>query len=340
MSASSLLAVVTIGLLAAGPGPISTGFDAAAARDKGRALLPHVVRVEPGFLWSEFDQAMRQALRDSAGFAATLVSIHAQTGALDSVLTDEVSTPRPGTFVYRALCRFDRAPQPLELVMVFDAAGRVSGLVVRPPADQAWKEYPSPHRDYRTKTALRLPFRDEWTVFWGGRTMAENYHAFTRDQRFAIDLVVVREGRAHANEGRECTDYYCYGLPVLAPAAGTVVWAQDSLPDQIPGHMDPSHATGNSLLIDHGNGEYSLLAHLQPGSLRLRVGDRVEAGVPVGRCGNSGNSSQPHLHYHLQDGPQPFAADGLPAQFREVVVDGREMDRVEVTRGQRVRPAR
>ena len=312
-------------------------FDADSALAKAHRLLPHVVRDEPGPLWKEFDETMRGALRDSTSFAVTLSGIHAQTGSLDSVLSEQVQSPGAGNFVYRARCRFSATPVALEIVLAFGADGRVSGLLVRPPADEPRKEYPSTHLDDRTKTPLRLPFRDEWTVFWGGRTLATNYHAFTRDQRFAMDLLIVRDGTTHSGDGTKCSDYYCYGRPVLAPAAGTVVWEADSLPDQTPGRMDPAHATGNSLIIDHGNGEFSLLAHLQPGSLRFKTGERVAAGAEVGRCGNSGNTTEPHLHYHLQDGPRPFVADGLPAQFVDVVVDDRRVARAELQKGQRVR---
>jgi peptidase M23-like protein len=331
--------IVAATMLVAPAARADAAFDADSALAKAHRLMPNVVRDEPGPLWAEFDETMRGALRDSAGFAATLAGIHAQTGALDSVLREQVQSPRPGTFVYRARCRFASVPTPLEIVLAFGADGWVSGLLVRPPADEARKEYPSPHLDYRTKTPLQLPFGDEWTVFWGGRTLATNYHAFTRDQRFAMDLLIVKDGRTHTGDGTKCSDYYCYGRPVLAPAAGTIVWEQDSLPDQAPGQMDPAHATGNSLILDHGNGEYSLLAHLQPGSLRFKTGERVTAGAEVGRCGNSGNTSEPHLHYHLQDGPRPFVADGLPAQFVDVMVDGERVARAEVEKGQRVRPA-
>jgi hypothetical protein len=268
-----------------------------------------------------------------------LASIHAQAGAIDSVYSEDVQTPRAGTIVYRSLCHFTVAPQPIEVILAFDAEGRVSGLLVRPPANQPRKEYPSPYLDYQTRTILRLPFQDEWTVFWGGRTLAQNYHAFTRDQRFATDFVIMKDGATHTGDGRECSDYYCYGRSVLAPAAGTVVWEQDSLPDQVPGQMDPSHATGNSMILDHGNGEYSLLAHLQPGSLRFKVGDRVAAGAEVGRCGNSGNTTEPHLHFHMQNGPKALQGDGLPVQFTNITVDGKRVARAELEKGERVRPA-
>jgi hypothetical protein len=334
--------VVTWAWAAMGPAPaVHAGgtFDADSARARARALAPHVWRAEPGPLWREFDGTMRGALNDSANFAAVLRTIVNSTGPLDSVLGEQVTTPRADVIVYTARCRCAKSTATLELIIAFDPTGAVSGLLVRPAAGEERKEYPSTHMDYQDRTVFRLPFRGEWTVFWGGRTLAQNYHAFTRDQRFAMDVLVVRDGRTHAGDGRRCEDYYCYGLPVLAPAAGTVVWAQDSLPDNAPGRMDPAHATGNSLVIDHGNGEYSLIAHLRPGTLRFKVGDRVPADAEVGRCGNSGNTTEPHVHMHLQNGPTPFDADGLPVQFVGLIVDGKRVDRAEIVKGQRVQRA-
>jgi murein DD-endopeptidase MepM/ murein hydrolase activator NlpD len=341
MSAARLVLAVVAGLVlvAAIPPARAGGFNADSARVKARALVPFVAQADAAPLWREFDATMRTALKDSATWAATLTSMHSQTGTLDSLLSDSVTTPQPGTIVYRALCRFAQFPQPLELVLAFDVDGRVSGLLVRPPADQPRKEYPSPHLDYRTRTSLRLPVRGEWTVVWGGRTLKQNYHAFTRDQRFASDLLIMRDGRTHTGDGKQLADYYCYGQPVLAPAAGTVVWVQDGLPDNPPGQMDPAHATGNSLILDHGNGEYSLIAHLQPGSMHFKTGDHVKADAEIGRCGNSGNTSEPHVHYHLQDGPKPFEADGLPVTFVDLIVDGKTVAGAEIEQGQKVRRA-
>ena len=76
--------------------------------------------------------------------------------------------------------------------------------------------------------------------------------------------------------------------------------------------------TGNSVVIDHENGEFSLVAHMQKGSVRVRVGDRVTRGQGIGVMGNSGNSSGPHVHYQLMTGPDRDTADGLPARFSNV----------------------
>ena len=246
-------------------------FDAAAALAKGHEMASYIVNNQPGPLWPQVGERMRAALRDSANLAATLAGIHAQTGKVDSVL-DENAVEENGAFLYRADCRFAKAPGPLTVTVAFDDGGRIIGMLVRPSAEGPPKAYDSPRMDYLSKTDLRLPFRGEWTVVWGGRDLAQNYHARTRDQRFALDLVVTRDGKSHSGDGAALGDYYCYGQPILAPAAGAVVWLRDSLPDNRPGNTDAMNPTGNAVILDHGNGEYSLLAHLQPRSLRVKPG--------------------------------------------------------------------
>ncbi len=325
-------------LVTAAPAGAAT-FDADSARAKAHVLTAFALRDEPGPLWREFDGTMRSALKDSASFAATLHAILGSIGARDSVLSEEVSVPQPGTFMVDARCRFAKVPATLEWIFAFGADGRVSGFLVRPDAKAPRQEYASPYLGYTTKAVLRLPCRGEWFVFWGGRTLKQNYHAFTRDQRFAMDILIMKDGKSHRGDGKALADYYCYDQPVLAPAGGTIVWRQDSLPDNPPGQMDPAHATGNSLIIDLGGGEYLLLAHLRPGSLRYKVDDQVPADAEVGRCGNSGNTTEPHLHLHLQNGPVPFDADGLPAQFVDYFADGKPVARGELLQGQTVHRA-
>jgi murein DD-endopeptidase MepM/ murein hydrolase activator NlpD len=92
------------------------------------------------------------------------------------------------------------------------------------------------------------------------------------------------------------------------------------------------------VILDHGNGEYSLLAHLRHGSVAVAAGARISAGDKVGECGNSGNTTEPHLHYHLQDTPVFGRAEGLPAQFTGYVADGRPVARGEPVRGQTIHP--
>jgi Peptidase family M23 len=283
-------------------------------------------------MWDHFDAELRQLFVDKAGLDQFREEARSQLGAESSVV-DERTKRGEGVTAYVRVARFQRVSVPIRVVLGFGDDGHVAGFSISP--DQAvTTEAPTDKLDYATRTALHLPFEGAWFVFWGGRTLAQNHHASTRDQRFAYDFVVEKGGSTHAGDGSRNSDYYAYGQPVLAPAAGRVVVAVDGVPENEPGHLDGDHPFGNNVVIDHGDGEFSFLAHLVPGSLTVHEGDRVEAGRPVGRCGNSGHSSEPHLHYHLQDSPKHFAGDGLPAPWVDYRADGKPVARGEATRGQ------
>lgn len=332
MRASALVFAI-IAAIANAAHAADTPMDSTTALAKARALTPHVAHAESGPIWTAFDDAMRAATGDSIRFDAMLLGIRAQIGALEAVVEERVDKERT-MWVYRARCKFAKSDAPLLLLIAFAPDGRVAGLAVQPDTPQ---EYPSTRLDYQTKTELDLPFRGEWYVVWGGRFIEDNYHAASRSQRFAHDLLILKNDETHSGDGSKLTDYHCYGQEVLAPGPGTVVWACDSLPDQAIGTTNGAQPIGNGVVIDHGNGEFSLLAHMQPKSLRVRVGDTVDASTVLGLVGNSGNTTEPHIHYHVQDGPDMKTADGLPARFREVVVDGKPMPWAELVRGQTVK---
>lgn len=176
--------------------------------------------------------------------------------------------------------------------------------------------YPSDHLNYETQTELEIPFNEEWWIFWGGRSVSENYHVAYREQRFALDIVQRINGNTHSGNGAQNEDYYCFGKRLNAPGSGKIVDVVNNIEDNIPGEFNPDFPTGNRVIIDHENGEFSILAHFKEGSIIVSVGDVVVKGQELGKAGNSGNSSEPHLHYHLQNTANPFDADGLPAQFQ------------------------
>lgn len=204
---------------------------------------------------------------------------------------------------------------------------------------------------YRQKARYSLPFRapeeGEWYVFNGGPDERTSHSWDLVAQRYAYDFVVVdgslRRWRG-GTEGRQLEDYLCHGEPVLAPADGVIVALEDGVRDAPrpgTGWLDPfaRHIAGNHVTIEHAEGEYSFLAHLAPGSVPVKVGERVTRGREVGRCGNSGNSTEPHLHFQVQDRPDFFEAAGLPVSFDGVSVDGAEPeDSQYLRRGARVRP--
>lgn len=307
--------------------------DSTSVIARAHELTPFVSNNSPGPLWAEFDISMRTAMGDSLQFASTLDAIHITVGTIEKVISEQVIQDH-GMWVYRASCQFEKVDGPAQLLIALTQEGKISGLAVRPPEK---KEFPSTKLDYITKTSLQLPFQGEWYVFWGGRTLKDNYHAVSKSQRFAYDFIIMKDGSSHTGDGKKLTDYYAFGQDIIAPAAGQVVWSCDSLPNQEPGQMDPKHPVGNGIIIDHGNGEFSLIAHLQPKTQRFKVGDKVKAGDVIGKCGNSGNTSEPHLHYHLQDGPDIMTAEGLPASFVGVCVDGKKMEKAEPVKGQTIK---
>ncbi len=115
-------------------------------------------------------------------------------------------------------------------------------------------------------------------------------------------------------------DYYAFGREVLAPADGLVTEVISGVRDNQPGSMNPYSAVGNVILIEHRTGEVSLLGHLMQGSIRVKAGDRVTRGQVLSLCGNSGNSSEAHLHYHLQNSAVMQDGLGIPVHFDTVFV--------------------
>ncbi len=166
---------------------------------------------------------------------------------------------------------------------------------------------------------VRLPSEEQLRVAWGGDRRTTNYHAAFPDQRWAYDLVV--EPAMHGSERLE--DYGCYGTPVVAPVSARVHHSTDGAPDHVPGKASKNskNPVGNSVVLELDTGTYLVIAHLMPGSVVVKAGDEVSEGDPIGACGNSGNTSEPHIHIHHQrqdpkNRPLNFA-EGLPLYFRD-----------------------
>src|SRR2546422_1020076 len=141
-------------------------------------------------------------------------------------------------------------------------------------------------------------------------------------QRFAVDFGPAHpEGRLVVGDLKEVGSWVGYGARVLAAATGRVVAARNDLPDQAPGALpDPQTITvsdvdGNFVVLDHGHGVFTFYAHLQRDSVRVVPGERVEVNQELGRLGNAGNTSAPHLHFHVMAGSSPLGSDGLPFVF-------------------------
>ncbi len=148
-------------------------------------------------------------------------------------------------------------------------------------------------------------------------------------QRFAIDWVQLREdGKTWTGDQLKNENYRCYGTEALAVGDGTVVAVKDGIPQNIPGANSRAVAItletvgGNHVILDLGQGRYGFYAHLQPGSLRVKVGEKVRRGQVLGLVGNSGNSTEPHLHFHVSNANSPLASEGLPYAFESFEQQG------------------
>lgn len=208
--------------------------------------------------------------------------------------------------------RFDR------LVMLTGAAA----LLAIVPALMLIYPLPYPASLERTtpSVTVRLPADAPLKVGWGGDTRKVNYHVIAPDQRWAYDFLVEPYLSGSAN----LADYGCYGVPVVAPAAGIVSKAHDGEPDEVPGVVSNNTTApeGNHVVIQlDETGTYLLIAHLKQGSLTVTAGQRVSEGQVIGQCGNSGNTSEPHIHIHHQrQDPVVYPinfAEGLPLYFRD-----------------------
>lgn len=151
---------------------------------------------------------------------------------------------------------------------------------------------------------LRLPFTGRWFVAQAGDTINVNHHMAVRAQWYGVDFAKAggELGRALSRpRPTRVQDFFCWDAPVLSPAQGQVAAVVGDLPDQPLGKKDVQRPSGNHVVVATPQGRYVVVAHLREGSVRVGPGDRVEAGQPLGRCGNSGNSDYPHVHVHVQD---------------------------------------
>jgi len=224
----------------------------------------------------------------------------------------------------------------LDMQITLDNRGLIAGLLFKPHV--ATKPAPDKHQ-----TQLSLPFKGRWLVFWGGDTRELNQHHDTPNQRFAFDLVGVGEdGKTQRGDGTRNDDYYAFGRDLLAPADGTVIEVIEGVRDNPPGSMNPYSAVGNCVIIQHRKDEVSVLAHFKQGTIAVKVGEKVKRGQLLGQCGNSGNSSEPHLHYHLQHSPVVQDGLGIKCVFQKVIVtnDGKTETRMNFSpvKGQIISP--
>ena len=305
-------------------------FPKTEALVQGRKYVADLYSGQTAELWKNMTPVMQAGLKSEANLSNFSAQLKSQLGGETGFELEQV-TPAPHAQVYARRSRFSASPMTFVVLVSFDDEGKVSGLLVVPEKNPA----ESTHLGYKDKNKFTFPLKGTWLIYQGGRSTYENYHAAYSDQRFAYDIVGIHDGKLYSGTGDKLEDYFGFAQPVMAPADGIVVAAIDQYDDNPlnkPSASNPAH--GNSIVIDNGNGEFSMLAHLKRGSLKVKIGDKVKAGQELALCGNSGNSPIPHLHFHLQTAGVWFQGEGLPLQFSNYIADGKAVDMGEPTHGQ------
>ncbi len=312
--------------------------DRDAALKNGRDALALLEKRDTGALFSRFSPRLAADV-PRAKLEDLLAQSFGATPTPEGRVTDAAVRSEDGTWAVAAIYLWKPGINLSVFLILRDARSKqIVGMLMTGTPSATLP--PDPYAGYQTKTTLHLPFAagDEWTIFWGGDNREQNHHVDYPEQRHAYDILICRDGATHTGDGKTLTQYFAWGRPIVAPAPGTVIEVEGDMPDNAPGVMDRKHPFGNHVVLDCGNHEYAVFAHLKRGSVSLKAGARVNTGEQIGLCGNSGNTSQPHLHFHLQDKPHLLGdSQGLPAPFTDYLANGNPVVLGMPVRGEVVR---
>jgi murein DD-endopeptidase MepM/ murein hydrolase activator NlpD len=197
-------------------------------------------------------------------------------------------------------------------------------------------------------TDWQFPLRGVSYVGWGASL--HTAHRWVSSEAYGLDIARLGgSGLTYRGKGLRFSDYYAYGTDIHAAAGGEVVEAVNDVPEDPSLLQRPDESTdaytrrvqesqtkllqmenglmGNHVIIDHGNHMYALYAHMRPGSVRVHAGEHVAAGTLLGRLGSSGNSTEPHLHFHVCQGANALECSGIPVGFGNIKVLWAERER-------------
>ncbi|MCW5519609.1 peptidoglycan DD-metalloendopeptidase family protein [Aureitalea sp. L0-47] len=210
---------------------------------------------------------------------------------------------------------FERGKQTIQISL--DEQEQISGLLFKPFSASR------PPKFERNTTKLGMPFRGKWFTVWGGDTKAQNYHVNFPSQQGAFDFLVLgKNNKTYERSGTRNEDYFAFGQPIFAVCDAEVIEVITGVEDNKPGAMNAAQPLGNAVVLKTSNDEYIFYAHFEKGTVKVEEGQMVKRGQILGNCGNSGNSSEAHLHLHIQDGPDVFSDVGAKCYFEKIMVNG------------------
>lgn len=315
------LLLQNIAIVNRGPGDVTLKSLQIELMDQGQAADTRRLQL------SGLEAAAKSGMRLKASGMMDAFAFQFCNGALldgTKLSEDAVLQPGEAVIVMRQMFAYRGARDQVRVA----AEGEAAGAPVR-------AEAALPVNNDVSKTVFRFPLKGTWFV--AVAATPHGGHRWALPEEFALDIVRLGEGTSsHKGVGAQFPDYYDYGQPVLAAADGTVIAAKDGVAEDIAAIRKPDESleaygqrvgqiqagliqsgniAGDYVVIDHGGGEYSLYAHLKPGSLKVKPGQAVKAGEVVGALGSSGNSTEPHLHFQVCDGPDPLNCAGVPINF-------------------------
>ncbi|ACB75881.1 M23 family metallopeptidase [Opitutus terrae] len=217
----------------------------------------------------------------------------------------------------------------LGLGAVFGVAGGIAFV--------AYSAQQSPRSTTFSNVALaRAPFDGDWLISWGGEDPKDNHHIGSPPQDRAVDIRKIITGSGNQTskgDPKKNESYGCWAQPIYSPIDGIVEVAVDGVPDNIPGELNRPSAMGNYMMLKSPDGFVVVLAHFKQGSIARKAGEQVKAGDFLALCGNSGNSTEPHLHMHVQSETSMARSVALRMVFPSITVDGVQKEKYSPTRG-------
>ena len=286
-----------------------------------------------------------RALRTAELDRMAAVGAQLQSSGMFSLLAFQfggpASLPKDALLAGTRVLKHGEALLVIQQVLAF--TGKRDALRVRVQTQAGASEATLPISTEASRTAFALPLAGMW--YDGAGPSLHAHHRWVVPQEFAHDFTRIgANGLPYSGNGTRFADYYAYGQPVLAAADGQVVVVLDEEQEDatlLQKAGEPLEAyvqriverqnqqlargargiVGNHIVIRHGD-EYSLYAHLKPGSVRVKVGDSVTRGRQIASVGSSGSSTEPHLHFHVCDSQDALLCAGIPARFEDVEIYG------------------
>ncbi len=260
-------------------------------------------------IFEMFDANMKNALplEKTKSFFKALYEDRGKIGIVQFIKT------KNSAHIYKTT--FDRGVR--DILLYLNPQNKIGGLLI-----SAHKPKNLPVLE-RNSIKMRLPFKEKWFVFWGGTTIEQNYHLAYENQKYAYDILMVKEGVSHKGDATKNENYFVFGKDIIAPCNATVASVIRGVKDNVPGKLNPKQLTGNTIVLKINKNEYLLFAHLKENSILVKEGQQVKQGELMAKCGNSGNTSEPHLHLSLQNHVDMELATGAKLYFSNILVNGK-----------------